>query len=42
MNNLATSLEKVAAALIANSSVFEHLDSVAGEGDLVITAGKIA
>ena len=42
MNNLATSLEKVAAALIANSSVFEHLDSVAGDGDLGITAGKIA
>jgi dihydroxyacetone kinase len=42
MNNLATSLEKVAAALIANISVFEHLDSVAGDGDLGITAGKIA
>lgn len=42
MTNLATELEKVATALIANSITFEELDSVAGDGDLGITAGKIA
>ena len=42
MSNLKPYLEKVATALVANASTFEQLDSVAGDGDLGITAGKIA
>jgi hypothetical protein len=42
MNELASHLEKIATALEANASIFEQLDSVAGDGDLGITAGKIA
>jgi len=42
MSTLATYLEKVAGALVANKATFEQLDSVAGDGDLGITAGKIA
>jgi len=42
MSSFAVYLEKVAAALEANSKRFEELDSAAGDGDLGITAGKIA
>lgn len=42
MNELAIALEKVASALESNSKRFEELDSAAGDGDLGITAGKIA
>jgi dihydroxyacetone kinase-like protein len=42
MNGLSTGVESVASALIANASIFEKLDAAAGDGDLGITAGKIA
>jgi dihydroxyacetone kinase len=42
MSTFTNSLESVAAALEANSKIFEELDSVAGDGDLGITAGNIA
>jgi dihydroxyacetone kinase-like protein len=42
MKDLATYLDLVAAALDNNSKRFEELDSAAGDGDLGITAGKIA
>lgn len=42
MTSFADYLEKVAEALISNSKLFEELDSAAGDGDLGITAGKIA
>lgn len=42
MNSFAESIEIVAAALESNSKKFEELDSVAGDGDLGITAGNIA
>lgn len=42
MTSLADYLEKVASALESNSKRFEELDSAAGDGDLGITAGKIA
>lgn len=42
MSSFTESIETVAAALEANSKKFEELDSVAGDGDLGITAGNIA
>ena len=42
MNEFSATLEKVAKALENNSKRFEELDSAAGDGDLGITAGKIA
>ena len=42
MSAFTDSVEKVAAALENNSKKFEELDSVAGDGDLGITAGNIA
>jgi hypothetical protein len=42
MMSFANSLELVATALEENSKKFEELDSVAGDGDLGITAGNIA
>lgn len=42
MSSFADALETVAAALESNSKTFEELDSVAGDGDLGITAGNIA
>jgi phosphoenolpyruvate---glycerone phosphotransferase subunit DhaL len=42
MSSFASSIEAVAAALENNSKKFEELDSVAGDGDLGITAGNIA
>jgi dihydroxyacetone kinase len=42
MSAFVDALEKVASALEANSKKFEELDSVAGDGDLGITAGNIA
>jgi dihydroxyacetone kinase-like protein len=42
MSSLAHHLEKLASALEANAKRFEELDSAAGDGDLGITAGKIA
>jgi len=42
MSSFTTSIETVAAALESNSKRFEELDSVAGDGDLGITAGNIA
>ncbi len=42
MSNLASGLEIVASALESNARRFEELDSAAGDGDLGITAGKIA
>ena len=42
MSEFSTTLEKVAKALENNSKRFEELDSAAGDGDLGITAGKIA
>ena len=42
MSSFTESIESVAAALEANSKKFEELDSVAGDGDLGITAGNIA
>ncbi|MBU6253685.1 MAG: DAK2 domain-containing protein [Acidobacteria bacterium] len=42
MSEFSAILEKVAKALENNSKRFEELDSAAGDGDLGITAGKIA
>jgi len=42
MSEFSATLEKVARALENNSKRFEELDSAAGDGDLGITAGKIA
>lgn len=42
MSPFRDSLEKVAAALISHAPTFEELDAAAGDGDLGITAGKIA
>ena len=42
MSAFTDSLELAAVALEANSKKFEELDSVAGDGDLGITAGNIA
>lgn len=42
MSEFNAAVEKVAAALIAQAPTFEKLDSAAGDGDLGITAGKIA
>lgn len=42
MSLFTESIEIVAAALESNSKKFEELDSVAGDGDLGITAGNIA
>lgn len=42
MSSFTESIETVAAALEHNSKRFEELDSVAGDGDLGITAGNIA
>ena len=42
MSAFTDAVEAVAAALEANSRRFEELDSVAGDGDLGITAGNIA
>lgn len=42
MSTFLIGVEKVAAALEANAKKFEELDSVAGDGDLGITAGNIA
>jgi dihydroxyacetone kinase len=42
MSSFTEAVETVAAALEANSKKFEELDSVAGDGDLGITAGNIA
>ncbi len=42
MSEFSATLEKVAKALENNSKRFEELDSAAGDGDLGITAGKIA
>ena len=41
MSSFTESIETVAAALEHNSKRFEELDSVAGDGDLGITAGNI-
>ena len=42
MSPITEAVEAVAAALESNSKKFEELDSVAGDGDLGITAGNIA
>lgn len=42
MSSFSESVEAVALALESNSKKFEELDSVAGDGDLGITAGNIA
>ncbi len=42
MSSFSDSVEAVAIALESNSKKFEELDSVAGDGDLGITAGNIA
>ena len=42
MSEFAKALEQVAAALESNSVKFGELDAAAGDGDLGITAGKIA
>ena len=42
MSEFSATIEKVAKALENNSKRFEELDSAAGDGDLGITAGKIA
>lgn len=42
MSSFTECIETVAAALESNSKKFEELDSVAGDGDLGITAGNIA
>ena len=42
MSQFTDAVEKVAVALIENASKFEQLDAAAGDGDLGITAGKIA
>lgn len=42
MSSFTEAVEAVAAALESNSKKFEELDSVAGDGDLGITAGNIA
>jgi dihydroxyacetone kinase len=42
MSGMSTGVESVAAALIAHASIFEKLDAAAGDGDLGLTAGKIA
>lgn len=42
MKSFTEAVEAVAAALENNSKKFEELDSVAGDGDLGITAGNIA
>ena len=42
MSEFAQALEQVAAALESNSVKFGELDAAAGDGDLGITAGKIA
>ena len=42
MSEFAKALEQVAAALESNSAKFGELDAAAGDGDLGITAGKIA
>ena len=42
MSEFAKALEQVAAALESNSVKFDELDAAAGDGDLGITAGKIA
>ena len=42
MNSFTDALEAVASALESNSKKFEELDSIAGDGDLGITAGNIA
>lgn len=42
MSSFSETIEAVAAALENNSKKFQELDSVAGDGDLGITAGNIA
>jgi dihydroxyacetone kinase len=42
MNEFAKSLEKIATALESNAEKFGELDGAAGDGDLGITASKIA
>jgi hypothetical protein len=42
MQEFVDALNKLAAGLEANSEEFTHLDSEAGDGDLGLTAGKIA
>ncbi|MCX6441098.1 MAG: DAK2 domain-containing protein [Actinobacteria bacterium] len=42
MNGISTAVEVVASALITHAPTFEKLDAAAGDGDLGITAGKIA
>lgn len=42
MEGLVNALEQLAQALEANADEFTHLDSEAGDGDLGLTAGKIA
>lgn len=42
MNQFTEAVEKVAVAFIENASKFEQLDAAAGDGDLGITASKIA
>jgi dihydroxyacetone kinase len=42
MQEFVAALNKLAAGLDANSEEFTHLDSEAGDGDLGLTAGKIA
>lgn len=42
MSEFTAAIDKVAAALIAHASTFEQLDAAAGDGDLGITARKIA
>lgn len=42
MSDFAAALEKVAVALESNAAKFGELDGAAGDGDLGITAGKIA
>lgn len=42
MNSFTDAIEAVASSLESNSKKFEELDSVAGDGDLGITAGNIA
>lgn len=42
MNDLAQALERLASGLEAHQDEFTELDSAAGDGDLGLTAGKIA
>lgn len=42
MSGMSAGVERVASALITHALIFEKLDAAAGDGDLGLTAGKIA